>query len=134
MKRIVLTVAATLALAGGLAACSKKEAAPAPAAATPVEATPMAAAPAAPAAPSDMGGMAMAADAKMATGTGTVTAVAADSITVDHAPIPEAGWPAMTMTFKAAPDVAKSVKVGEKVAFDLKVQGGGGEITAVRKP
>ena len=52
---------------------------------------------------------------------------------VDHAPIPEVGWPAMTMGFKASPAIAKSVKVGDKVAFDLKVQGGAGEITAIRK-
>ena len=116
MKPLVLTVA-ILSLAGSLAACSKKEA------------TPVAAAPAAP----DMAKMDMPADAKMAKGTGTVTAVSADSITVDHAPIPEASWPAMTMAFKASPELAKTVKPGDKVAFDLKLQGGAGEITAISK-
>ena len=124
MKQLPLTLVA-LAAAASLAACNKKEATPAEAAAPPAA---PAAAPA-----SDMAGMPMAADAKMAKGTGTVTAVSADSITVDHAPIPEANWPAMTMGFKAAPDVAKSVKVGDKVAFDLKLQGGGGEITGITK-
>jgi Cu/Ag efflux protein CusF len=124
MKRLALTVAA-LGLAGTLAACSKKEATPQAAAPAPAPA-------AAPAAP--MAGMDMPADAKMAKGTGTVTAVTADSITIDHAPIPEANWPAMTMGFKAAPDLAKSVKPGDKVAFDLKLQGGAGEITAITKP
>lgn len=120
MKPLTLTVAA-LSAAGSIAACSAKQ-----------EATAEAAAP--PAAPaSDMAKMDMAADAKMAKGTGTVTAVGADSITVDHAPIPEAGWPAMTMAFKASPEMAKTVKPGDKVAFDLKLEGGGGEITAIAK-
>lgn len=80
-----------------------------------------------------MAAMGMSANAKMAKGTGAVTAVSADSITVDHAPIPEANWPAMTMGFKASPELAKSVTVGDKVAFDLKLRGGAGEITAVAK-
>ena len=126
MKRLILTVAA-LGLAGSLAACAKKEA-------TTEAAAPPAPAPAAaPTAGSDMAAMPMPADAKMAKGTGTVTAVAAGSVTIDHAPIPEVGWPAMTMGFKASPEVAKSVKVGDKVAFDLKVEGGAGEVTAIRK-
>ena len=35
--------------------------------------------------------------------------------------------------FKAAPDVAKSVKVGDEVAFDLKLEGGARQITAITK-
>jgi Cu/Ag efflux protein CusF len=127
MKQLVLTLAA-LGLAGSLAACAKKETA-AETAAAPT--APAAAAPAAPGA--DMAAMDMSADAKMAKGTGTVTAVSVDSVTIDHAPIPEASWPAMTMAFKAAPAVTQSVKVGDKVAFDLKLQSGAGEITAIHK-
>jgi len=123
MKHLVLTLAA-LGLAGSLAACTKKEAA-----------TETVAPPAAPAAApaAGMAAMPMAADARMAEGTGTVTAVTADSVTIDHAPIPEVNWPAMTMGFKASPELAKSVKVGDKVAFDLKLQGSAGEITAITK-
>lgn len=132
MKRLILTAAA-LGLAGTLAACGQKEATSVEAAAAPPAPAPAAAAPVA--AGSNMPGMAMPADAKMAKGTGTVTAVDATSgtITVDHAPIPEAEWPAMTMGFKATPALAQSVKVGDKVAFDLKLQGGAGEITAIQK-
>jgi Cu(I)/Ag(I) efflux system protein CusF len=121
MKRIVLSVIA-FALAGGLAACSRKP-------------TTEAKAPASTASGSDMSGMAMPADAKMAKGTGTVTAVdtKAGTVTIDHAPIPEANWPAMKMSFKASPEVAKQVKAGDKVAFDLKLADGGGEVTAIRK-
>lgn len=131
MKRLILTVAA-LGLAGSLAACSKKPEAP-PAEAAPA---PTAAAPAADnmaATGGDMSKMPMAGDAKMAKATGTVTAVTADSVTIDHQPIPEANWPAMTMTFRAAPEVAKQAEVGDKVAFDVKLQGGAGEVTAIQK-
>ncbi|MBJ7412218.1 MAG: copper-binding protein [Phenylobacterium sp.] len=125
MKRIATTLTA-LGLAVGLTACSDKPATAETAAAP--EAAPPVTAPAA-----DMAGMKIEATAKMAKGTGTVTAVSADSVTIDHTPIPEAGWPAMTMAFKASPDIAKSVKAGDKVAFDLKLEGGGGEITAIKK-
>ena len=118
MKPLILTLAA-LSLAGSLAACTKKPAT-----------TEAAAPPAAPAAAPAMG---MSADARTAKGTGTVTAVGADSVTIDHAPIPEVNWPAMTMAFKASPDLAKSVKAGDKVAFDLKVEGGAGEVTAITR-
>lgn len=131
MKRLVLTTAA-LSLAGLLAACGQKEAAKTETAAAPVAEMPAATPPVASPA---MAGMNMAADAKMAKGTGTVTAIdaKAGTITLDHGPIPEANWPAMTMGFKAAPAIAQSVKVGDKVAFDLKLQGGAGEITAIQK-
>jgi Cu/Ag efflux protein CusF len=126
MKHLVLTTAA-IGLAGLLAACGQKEAAKTETAAAPAPAAE------APASTSPMSGMDMAADARMAKGTGTVTAVSADSVTIDHGPIPEANWPAMTMGFKASPELAKLVKVGDKVAFDLKLQGGAGEITAIQK-
>ena len=126
MKRITTTIAA-LGLASLLAACNPK---PAETAAAPEAAPPT---PAAAPAKDEMAGMNMAGDAKMAKGTGTVTAVSADSITIDHGPIPQAKWPAMTMGFKAAPEIAKQVKAGDKVAFDLKLEGGAGEVTAIRK-
>lgn len=127
MKRIPITLI-TLGLAAGLAACgqnSDEKAADAPAASTP-------------AASNNMAGMsdgAAAPAAKMVKSAGTVTAIdaAAGTITLDHAPIPEAGWPAMTMGFKAAPGVVEGVKVGDKVAFDLKLEGSAGEITAISK-
>ena len=82
----------------------------------------------------DMGNMAMPA-ATTAKGTGTVTAIdkAAGTITLDHGPIAEAGWPAMTMAFKAAPALLDSVKVGDKVTFDLKLEGNAGEVTTIAR-
>jgi Cu(I)/Ag(I) efflux system periplasmic protein CusF len=86
----------------------------------------------------EMGNMAMASEAGtsiLAKGTGTVTAIdkTAGTITFDHGPIPEAKWPAMTMAFKAAPTVLESVQTGDKVAFDLKLVGSTGEVTAIQK-
>jgi Cu/Ag efflux protein CusF len=131
MKYIVLT-AGVLSAALALAACGQKtEMAQAPAAAPEP-----AAAPATTPATDNMAGMNMAAEgAKMAKGMGTVTAVdaTAGTITVNHEAIPEAKWPAMTMGFKSTPALAQSVKVGDKVMFDLKLENGGGEITAIQK-
>lgn len=124
-----LYLIALLGPAALLAACGEKSATNATAANTSTEA------PATMAGMDNMSGemnMAMPA-AKTAKGTGTVTAIdkAAGTITLDHGPIAEAGWPAMTMAFKAAPALLDSVKVGDKVAFDLKLEGGSGEVTAI---
>lgn len=83
---------------------------------------------------SDGGNMATPA-AGTAKGTGTVKAIdkAAGTITLDHGPIAEANWPAMTMAFKTAPGLLDSVEVGDKVAFDLRLEGGSGEVTAIAK-
>jgi Cu/Ag efflux protein CusF len=85
----------------------------------------------------DMGNMDMPANMPMRTakGSGTVTAIdkSAGSITLDHGPIPEANWPAMTMAFKVKPELLDSVKVGDKVVFDLALKDGSGEVTAVQK-
>jgi Cu(I)/Ag(I) efflux system protein CusF len=125
MKTIPLTLAVLLA-AASLVACGRKTEAPAiPAAPDP------ATAPAA----NDMAGMDMAPADKMAKGVGTVTAIdkTAGTIIVDHEAIPEAGWPPMVMGFKAAPALLTSVAVGDKVAFDLKLHDGSGEVIAIAK-
>ena len=87
---------------------------------------------------SDMGNMAMGPAATapiMAKGHGTVTAIdkTAGTVTLDHGPIPEAKWPAMTMAFKAAPTITDAVAVGDKVDFDLTLVGSAGEVTAIQK-
>lgn len=126
MKRTTTTLMTVLTAGALLAACSPKAPDQTTAAVEPAPA-PVAAAP-------DMAKMDMPAETKMAKATGTVTAIdpATSAITIDHAPIPEANWPAMTMGFKATPELAKSVKVGDKVAFDLVLKDGGGEITAIQ--
>ncbi|WP_188064381.1 copper-binding protein [Sphingobium sp. KCTC 72723] len=129
MTYVRLTIA--LGLAAMTAACGKK-------AETPVAAETNQAAPAAATMNSDMGNMAMAPAATapiMAKGHGTVTAIdkTAGTITLDHGPIPEAKWPAMTMAFKAAPAITDAAKVGDKVDFDLTLTGSAGEVTAIHK-
>ena len=87
-----LQLMTVLSLAMSLAACGDKKETNAPAANNTSEMT------------GNMGNMAMPADAvaKTAKGTGTVTAIdkAAGTITLEHGPIAEANWPAMTMAFK----------------------------------
>ncbi|MGL4302939.1 MAG: copper-binding protein [Sphingomonas sp.] len=126
MHYIRLTIA--LGFVALTAACGKK-------AETPVAAETNQAAPAA-AMSGDMGNMAMAPSATSAIkakGHGTVTAIdkTAGTITLNHGPIPEAKWPAMTMTFKAAPAITDAAKVGEKVDFDVTLTGTSGEVTGV---
>ena len=129
MNYVRLTIA--LGLVALTAACGKK-------AETPVAAETNQAAPATAAMSGDMGNMAMApaaSSAIKAKGHGTVTAIdkTAGTITLDHGPIPEAKWPAMTMAFKAAPAITDAAKVGDKVDFDLTLTGNAGEVTAIHK-
>ena len=72
---------------------------------------------------------------KTGKGTGTVTAIdaAGGKITLDHGPIPEPGWPAMKMAFKATPSVIGSTSVGDKVEFDVRWTGMESEVTAIVK-
>jgi Cu/Ag efflux protein CusF len=83
----------------------------------------------------NMAAMDMSTKATTATGHGTVTAIdpATGKITLDHGPIPAAGWPAMSMAFNAKVAVLKGVSVGQKVSFDLALKDGAGEVTAIRK-
>ena len=76
-----------------------------------------------------------AAEMKSAKGIGTVTAIAAQAgtVTIEHQAMPEIGWSAMTMAFKADPALLAGVKEGDKVSFDLTVTGGRGEVTALTK-
>ncbi|MFC3070458.1 copper-binding protein [Phenylobacterium soli] len=146
MKRPNLTLVA-LGLAAALAACGKKEAAaPAPAeptaaggdaAATNSMASSAVATNSAAPASGNMSTMQMSGPAMTGTGEGEVKAVdkTAGTITLKHGPIPGVKWPAMTMTFKANPAaLVDQVKVGDKVSFDVKVQGQDNEVTAIRKP
>jgi len=68
------------------------------------------------------------AGANDAHGTGTVNSVdlARHKVEVTHAPIPEIGWPSMTMEFPVAPSVdLKEIKPGTRVNFTIEQQPGG---------
>ena len=54
-------------------------------------------------------------------GVGKVEAIAANEITLSHEPIPSLKWGPMTMGFKApSSGVPKSVRVGDRVAFEIR--------------
>jgi Cu(I)/Ag(I) efflux system periplasmic protein CusF len=61
-------------------------------------------------------------------GTGTVNSVdpIQHKVNVSHAPIPEIGWPAMTMEFPVAPSLdLKGIEPGTHVNFTIEQQPGG---------
>ena len=63
-----------------------------------------------------------AAAAKTGEGVGVVKSLDAKAgqITLHHGPVAALGWPAMTMAFKIAPDLATTVKAGQKVKFTVR--------------
>jgi len=91
---------------------------------TPVEATPVG-----DQVPRHSGEMQMAhAGHNDAHGTGTVNSVdvAQHKINLSHQPIPEIGWPSMTMEFPVAPSIdLKAIKPGTRVNFTIEQQPGG---------
>ena len=56
---------------------------------------------------------------------------AAHSLMLEHEPIDELNWPAMTMAFKVMPELLDNMAVGDKVAFDLELKDGSAEIMAI---
>lgn len=65
-------------------------------------------------------------------GAGVVKSVDAKkgTVTIHHGPIAALKWPAMTMAFKASPDVLKAAKAGKRVTFTLNAAGD--TLTALR--
>jgi Cu(I)/Ag(I) efflux system protein CusF len=74
-----------------------------------------------------------AAAAQTGEGVGVVKALnaKAGSVTLRHGPIPALGWPAMTMEFKADPALLANIKPGQTVSFTVKPTDESGEITAI---
>ena len=61
-------------------------------------------------------------------GTGTINSVdpAQHKLNISHQPIPEIGWPAMTMEFPVAPSVdLTAIEPGTRVNFTIEQQPGG---------
>src|SRR5437899_4930677 len=65
-------------------------------------------------------------------GTGTVKSITGDQVAIAHGPISGIGWPAMTMTFTAPPDIAPSVRIGAKVDFSFRKNGSAYVLTSVK--
>ncbi len=58
--------------------------------------------------------------------------MAAKSVTIDHDPVPQLGWPSMVMAFKAPPGMnIMSVKVGEPVRFAFRETATGYELSMI---
>lgn len=73
--------------------------------------------------------------AKTADAVGVVTAIDAEAgtITVDHEPVTELGWPQMVMAFNASEEVRDDVAIGEKIDFTIEATDEGNTITAMTK-
>ena len=65
-------------------------------------------------------------------GTGTVKSIKGDQGTIAHGPIEGSGWPAMTMTFTAPPEIASGAKAGDRVDFSFRQEGSGYVLTSVK--
>ncbi|MFA9204683.1 MAG: copper-binding protein [Flavobacteriales bacterium] len=73
-------------------------------------------------------------DAKVAHGVGVIKSIDVKTamITLNHQAIKELNWPPMSMGFKVAdPKLLDGLKVGQKVAFELKSQGTKEVVTAI---
>lgn len=66
---------------------------------------------------------------------GTVTAIDAEAgtITIEHGPVPEIEWPAMTMPFEADEELRNQVSVGEGISFEFRTGSEGSVITSIAK-
>ena len=95
------------------------------------------------AAPGAMGNMPMPSQAPAAgttaegttyTTMGEVASVAADSVTINHEPVPALGWPSMTMTFRA-PDAAmlSGLATGAPVQFTFRQEGSQNVLTEIAR-
>jgi len=61
----------------------------------------------------------------MAVGTLNSIDQAAGTVNITHGPVPSAGWPEMTMSFKLEdPDAAAELKPGERVDIHFRIESG----------
>jgi Cu(I)/Ag(I) efflux system membrane fusion protein len=75
-------------------------------------------------------------DAAVSTHTaeGTITKLEADSITLDHGPVPSLDWPPMVMGFKKpVSGMPADLKLGDRVTFSFKQGEGGYQIETIAK-
>ena len=72
------------------------------------------------------------AEAEVYSGTGTVQSVVGDKVTIAHGPIEGIGWPAMTMSFTAPPEMPKGLQAGSPVDFSFRQDGSAFVLTSIR--
>lgn len=80
-------------------------------------------------------GVAIPADGKPAHGTGVIKAIdaATGTVTLEHGPVTELQWPAMTMGFSGTPTMMKKLSVGDKVDFAFSWNGKVGRLAMIAK-
>lgn len=103
--------------------------------AIPLAACGQSAAPIQPSKEDAMSNMAAGGTAKQASGVGTITAIdtATGKITLDHGPVTELQWPAMTMAFAGNSAMENGLAVGDRVAFSFEWDGKAGRLTSIHK-
>jgi len=83
--------------------------------------------------PASSAAQAIEAAPKQASATGTIESIdnTAKTMVISHGPVPELGWPAMTMTFQA-PDVdLTGYGPGDRIGFDMSVTGMTATVSAI---
>ena len=72
--------------------------------------------------------------AQIHSGTGDITDISENKVTISHGPIAAIGWPAMTMAFSApSPEMLQGLNVGDKVSFQFQQSGSDYAITSIDK-
>lgn len=74
-----------------------------------------------------------ASEAQAYSATGEVTAVAGNQVTIAHGPVEGLGWPEMTMSFAAPPDIAQRAQVGSDVSFAFHQDGSTFVLTSLER-
>lgn len=74
------------------------------------------------------------ANSQVYAGTGSVTGLAGDRVTISHGPIEGLGWPAMTMAFQApSTEMTQDIAEGDRVSFQFREDGGSYVLTSISK-
>lgn len=82
----------------------------------------------------DGGGQDADATGETHTGSGDITEVSGERVSISHGPVESIGWPAMTMTFRAqSPDMAEGLNVGDPVSFQFRKAGEDYVLTTLSK-
>ena len=73
-------------------------------------------------------------NAQIYAGTGAVTQLTGDRVTISHGPIEGLGCPAMTMGFQApSPQMTQNIAEGDRVSFEFREEGGSYVLTSISK-
>ena len=57
------------------------------------------------------------------TGSGDITEIDGDRVTISHGPVESIGWPAMTMTFHGSSRMLQGLNIGDPVGFQFQQAG-----------